>query len=985
MGVKEATKKFVGEPLIWVGMAMVGVVLMGPTAANLARKVVGGDRNRGDVDQHGETITSDLPLAQKEGAADDSSDDGPSHRLAMRDDTEGTTQSTDDGWDASSVQRNDNSDLTAADIRAELARRQQEAAEGQSQSPSEEPASGASSDAPAQEKQAEEKPAPQEESFDVDQMVEDVKREMESASKPPKESDVAGDSKATVDAKSRRDKVEDLEAANGSDTTQKPSSKLPSSDSNSIPAERDKGTEKENSVSKTASDDTQITPLPKPDVSLGQEESADEEKPATELSQKRMPAEVDSDNDWSAEAPRIVENDFYSETGQPEMASDEGENELAPNSGEIVVDNDDQMLAPWDEPVEFESETDSESSAQNQFLDNDYAPVRDFQTAMPAESGDTWWDASIAQQFWPDRQAQFASIDSVVFVALQNSAQIQILNDQPQIEETFVNQREADFDWSAFVDASWNSVDEPVRSELQTGSRTGRFAQEELFVGSGLQKKLERGGEVRVGSTVGTVDNNSIFLAPPDQGTASFSLDYRQPLLRGRGREVTQSQVVLARLNVEASRHSVKQQVQQYVVAVVTAYWELYRARGVLSQRHRNYVRATEIVEQLSSRTVRSGATSQVRRAQAAASARHSEVIDAEYVVADAQERLMNLTHGDHVANSGNVEIIPTDAPPQFMLPHDLGSATESAIRNRAEVKEVLAEIKAASVRKIVAIDGLKPQLDAIISSYVAGVRGDKDVGNAIYDQFSAGDPSYSVGMSFEIPIGRRSANAGMKREEIHRRLLQNKLRKTLGDVSTSARSAFRDVYRLMSITDNNRQVVAQSAENLNAILEEQEWLEKDGPSAALFLNDLLGSQDRLLAAEQNLLDSQAQLAIAYVTLKRATGELLQDSVCTDGSGCQSCGSSDCGCSTVTQASWSQPIEESQTIFEKAGDHLDGLRNQFRPSPSEHNFDIPVERPNPQPGVTPMPAGSNTAGEFSPAPRAPRSTRRTKMKPAARY
>jgi len=133
----------------------------------------------------------------------------------------------------------------------------------------------------------------------------------------------------------------------------------------------------------------------------------------------------------------------------------------------------------------------------------------------------------------------------------------------------------------------------------------------------------------------------------------------------------------------------------------------------------------------------------------------------------------MNLTHGDNLVNSNEIEIIPTDSTPHTSLPHDLAYVTQLAVQNRSEVKEVLAEIKAASVKQVIALDGLKPQLDAIISSYVAGVRGNKDVGNAIVDQFSAGDPSYSVGMSFEIPIGRRSANAGTRREEIKRRMLE--------------------------------------------------------------------------------------------------------------------------------------------------------------------------------------------------------------------
>ncbi len=918
MGLQENAKKFLGEPLIWVCIAMVGVVLMGPTAANLARKAVGGNRDRGDVDQHGETITNEQPVAQADTPEIDPDREALSkqRRFAMRD----TMEETDNQG-----QSNDE-EFPAVDLPKEVA--------GQPPQSQELPQDSdplTSTDQPTVTESGKDT-----DSVNIDRMIEEVRREMERESDAPTKAVVGQETKSDVpDAKpTDREVVESKRAYSSEQGVEQEGSPEPknvadASKPRSTPSDPSAGT-------------TKISPLPTPD---------DTERPEASHDQKDVLP------------PKNVQPKDHDKAS--------------------TFDDEDLLLPPWNEPLTFKSDSDQNEDFQDQAVGDDQTPSRDLMNLIPPESGGTWWDASIAQQFWPDRQAQFANIDSVVFVALQNSAQIQILNDHPRIEETFVQQREADFDWSAFVDASWNSIDEPVRSELQTGARSGRFVQEELHVGSGLQKRLGRGGQLRLGSTIGTVDNNSIFLAPPDQGTATFSLDYRQPLMRGRGREVTKSQIVLARLGVEASRHSVKQQMQLYLMEVVTAYWELYRARGVLSQRHRNLVRATELVQLLARRSSSGGANAQLQRARTAESARHSEVIDAEYVVADAQERLMNLTHGDNLANSNRVEIIPTDAPPQFTLPHDLGSVTELAIRNRAEVKEVLAEIKAATVRQVVALDGLKPQLDAIISSYVAGVRGNKDVGNAIYDQFSAGDPSYSVGMSFEIPIGRRSATAGMKRQEIQSRLLQNKLRKTLGDVSASARSAFRDVYRLQAITANNRQVVAQSANALNAIQDQNGWLQKSDPSAALYLNDLLASQDRLATAEQNLLDSQARLAIAYVTLKRATGELLQDNVCVEATGCPTCASAACDCSAVKQATWHQPIEKVQSILDGTDEQMNGIRDRLRPNPTEspaektETFDVPLERPEWQPSVTPMPEGSDTARESFSAPRYPLSTRRS--------
>lgn len=933
MSIEKVAKKFMGEPFIWVCLSMVGVVLMGPAAANLARKAVGGDRNRGNIDEHGETITESLPLAQNTRSGDraGSSEASFERQRKMDAGSSPTINQKDGSSGRSHAGSNRKENLSTDDVVSNVARRAQDVRDRKRISDGPASANLPGDRTPEVAEQAADADqvmdaVKEDDSFDIDQMVGDVKREMNA--EPADLEAVRGSATKKM--------AETQEAAAGSD----------SKDVAQMPAE-------EGSSSKTA----------EPVVDFFPPGSHTPTTPQGELSQ----AQTDSILVEPGQIPMretlkgrdAMGNDLVQESIEPERDS---------STASQMLRDDQSVFSPWDEPLKFKAGSETRGTVQDQRTRMNQMPQSNVPPSIAPESGDAWWNGQIAQQFWPERQAQFASIDSVVFIALQNSAQIQILNDRPRIEETFVRQREADFDWSAFVDASWNSIDEPIRSELQTGSRTGRFVQEELAVSSGLQRRLDRGGELRVGSSIGTVDNNSIFLAPPDQGTATFSLDYRQPLLRGRGREVTQSQIVLARLNVEASQHSVRKQMQEYLVDVVTAYWELYRARGVLSQRHKSYLRATEVVQRLSGQSS-NRARVQVQRAQTAASARQSEVIDAEYIVADAQERLMNLTHGDGLVNSNEIEIIPTDSTPHSSLPHDLTYVTQLAVQNRAEVKEVLAEIKAASVRQVIALDGLKPQLDAIISSYVAGVRGNKDVGNAIVDQFSAGDPSYSVGMSFEIPIGRRAANASTKREEIHRRLLENKLRKTLGDVSMSARSAFRDVYRLMAMTENNRQVVAQSADALNSVQQDIGWLEKDDPSSALFLNDLLGSQDRLAEAEQNLLDSQARLAIAYVRLKRETGELLRDDAgLIESNGCSTCG--DVG--AVTQASWNQPIEHVQTIIEDGKEFIQDMGDRFKlPTQQERGietFDVPLQRPPVQPGVTPMPHGSDTAGEILSAP-----------------
>ena len=415
---------------------------------------------------------------------------------------------------------------------------------------------------------------------------------------------------------------------------------------------------------------------------------------------------------------------------------------------------------------------------------------------------------------------------------------------------------------------------------LTTGSPSAgnRFVQRELAFEAGLQKRLESGGQFSVRQSLGTLDNNSAFLDPQDQGRARLLLDYRQPLLRGRGSQISQSQIVLAQLNADAIGFESMQRLQAYSQQVVSSYWTVYRERAVLVLRIRSTQRANEVVAELQSREDSPLVRLQLVRARAAATQRKSDLIEQQFRAITAQEQLLNLTHGPDIANPERVELIPTDIPPSLGIPQPIESVVQTAIQNRPEIKAAIADIRAASVNNQLAENELLPQLDAVLSSYVIGLRGSKDVGNAFTDQFQAGDPSYSVGMSFEVPIGRRAAKSKVHRAQLQAELLKNKLRKSLGDVALDARTMYRDSNRLSAEINNNHEGLTAAAEELNYVLSRSEMLENP-TNGSLYLENLLATQARLTLAEQRFIDSRVGHSLALVSLKRATGEFMRQQI----------------------------------------------------------------------------------------------------------
>ena len=506
--------------------------------------------------------------------------------------------------------------------------------------------------------------------------------------------------------------------------------------------------------------------------------------------------------------------------------------------------------------------------------------------AMPGDSNDksnpayiptdpTWWIGEIQQPQFADRQPLLVNLDNVVLMALQRAPELQVLNTEPEVQRTLIDQNIAAFDWGTFVNTAWNDTSVPVGSLLQTGTAGGRFEETQLSVEGGITKLLATGGDIRVGQSFGRLDNNSQFLAPNDQGISRLVIDYRQPLFRGAGKRYTQRQIVLARLDFEQIQNQSTQRIQEYLVEVVSAYWQLYQARAVLVQTRRSYDRAIELLIRLRNSPGIDVTNDQIFRAEAAAGSRKSDAIRAEYEVRNAQDILVNLTVGPDSQETNFLELIPEPMVLPEYVPNDLETLAYVALRNRPEIGEAIARIKTGETLEYIAVNELLPQLDAILSTSLNGLRGDFDAFGAFSNQFRRGDPSYSVGFEFALPVGNRAAKSAVQRQQIQTKIFTQQFEKSVGDVVLDVRIAARNLERLNSEMQNNFRALQKSAQELEQIRTRQELLLDEGKTASFYVENLLASQARLTQAEGRLLTSQTEHAIALIDLKRATGELL--------------------------------------------------------------------------------------------------------------
>lgn len=498
--------------------------------------------------------------------------------------------------------------------------------------------------------------------------------------------------------------------------------------------------------------------------------------------------------------------------------------------------------------------------------------------AMPSVVPETaWWATQMQLPQLANRMPESISLDQVIWMALQQAPAVQVLNSEPEVQRTLIDQSIASFDWSTFVETVWTDTNEPVNSLLTTGRPGGRFLQQEFSVEGGLKKRLATGGNLRVAQSFGTLDNNSDFLDPADQDLSRLVIDYRQPLMRGAGQRFATTQIVLARLNFEQVASQSLGSLQEYIVEVVSAYWNLHQTRATLIQQRRSLQRAEELLASIGNLS-----SEESLRAEAAVSTRQTEVIRAEYEVLNSQDRLVNLTMGPKSERTQYVELIPEPLTTPLNFTAQPEALTYVALRNRPEVREAVSKIKSASALEYVATNELLPKLDAILSTYVSGLQGGSTGPSALENQFSAGDPSYSVGFGFELPVGNRAAKSKLQRQQLQTRIFGQQFQKTVGDVVLDVRIASRTAERLQREIQNNFHALNKAQQALEKISQRLRANANDQANSSLYIEDLLAAQSRLTLAEQRLLESQTEFAIALIDLKRATGELVNGQIRVD-------------------------------------------------------------------------------------------------------
>lgn len=497
-----------------------------------------------------------------------------------------------------------------------------------------------------------------------------------------------------------------------------------------------------------------------------------------------------------------------------------------------------------------------------------------------AESA-TWWKVLVGQPIDGTRPIVSIDSNSLVYEALQNSPRIQAISQTPLIRELQIVEADSEFDPVHYVQSQFEDRVDPVGNQLTVGNGENFLKDNIWNADAGFRKKARNGAQWELNQRLGFQNSNSNFFVPQDQGTATLALNVTQPLLRGRGKYYNESQILIAQATNGAAWQSFQADLQDELVGVMSAYWDLYLTRSIYLQKLRNVERGQKILSRLEGRKGLDSLPSQITRARSSVQTRRTELANAARDVLNAETEVRRRIADTSWMRGGSSELIPGELPSATTFEIPLEQVVYNAIEHRPEIREAMSDLRVASVQRDVSANELLPELSLLMGTYVSALRGDTGILNAFQDQFGQVKPGYSVGVNFELPYGNRAARSRLAQRQVQVRLIQAQFDEAMQNIIAESQVALR---RVASAAETLR----AADEAIRAARTDRKQFEKrwesfalvdgdlaEGQNPTTILDQLIDAQDRLAAAETVYVQAERELKVAEVALQRTMGTLL--------------------------------------------------------------------------------------------------------------
>jgi HAE1 family hydrophobic/amphiphilic exporter-1 len=375
--------------------------------------------------------------------------------------------------------------------------------------------------------------------------------------------------------------------------------------------------------------------------------------------------------------------------------------------------------------------------------------------------------------------------------ALAKNHAIRVEREQVAAADARVRGSLGAYDVHLSVDVNGRHHRDPINS-LFSGAPDGRpAASQNSFTSSmSLSQRFRTGAIASASTSVSREGTDGMYSPFAPTYTSSLGVDLQQPLLRNRVIDPSRTALLVTALDRDRSSAALTSQVLQTVADVEKAYWNLVAARRELNVRQGSLALAEQQRIDTQARIdARTAAVSDLAQPTAEVERRRGELLSSQESVVRAERALKLLIIDDLEDPIWARELVPGDAPDTPVLPVDVAGALAQARRNRPEIAEISAAGSAQDLEIRLARDQLKPRMDLVASYTIRGMAGEREstglpldipvslpsslnggLGNSWSNLFDQKFPDLVVGVSFDVPLGRREAHAAIAAAEADRR-----------------------------------------------------------------------------------------------------------------------------------------------------------------------------------------------------------------------
>lgn len=484
------------------------------------------------------------------------------------------------------------------------------------------------------------------------------------------------------------------------------------------------------------------------------------------------------------------------------------------------------------------------------------------------------------------------SLNDAIRLALENNNDIEVARNDVRLSETTLRSLQGIYDPVLTFSPQISHSISPQSSVLSGSNKAGTLTQTEFSFAPSLTRRFERGGgqyelffnNYRRGtsSTLNTLN--------PTYST-TFGLTFTQPLLRDREIDRTRRDIRIQQKRLAQSDVDFRQATIELIAAVQRAYWDLVFALRDQENRLANLNLARENLRRIE-KGIAAGAAAPLEQTEVKTelSNREADLLVSTQNVSIAENNLKKLLLHDPQAPEWTAALVPTDEPTVDTTVVSLSDALAEARDHRPELRRLQIEEEINAIDRKFFKNQTRPRVDinsTVSFTGLAGAPMTTREGVAIPENLKGGyaqslrnmaglgSRNIVVGVTVQLPLGNRTAQADLAGAEIGRQRLQAVARTQELNIEVEVRNAVQAVE-----TARQRVLAARSArENAELQLTGERRLFEVGRSTTFLLfqreNQLVNARNQELRAETDHNKALAELQRSTATTLRANSVMI--------------------------------------------------------------------------------------------------------------